>query len=150
MSKSKRKSGKRRATFYVALAKNGTPKGAFMNKHTALAAHKRHGEYDVFTCRVSNYQDNHELYCIAHTYWNERYNFEDDVIKVFVRRVDMVKYMKKIGLLKDGLLEDWRVFLYENKSESIEFDAVPDSYLRRKSLVFGTSLDEIRIIKVNK
>ena len=60
MSKSKRNSGKRRATFYIALDKNGTPKGAFMNKHTALAAHKRHGEYDVFTCRVSNYQDNHE------------------------------------------------------------------------------------------
>ena len=141
---------KRRITFYVALAEDGTPNGAFLSKKKALAAHERHGEFDVFTCRISNYKDNRELYCVAHTFWNEKYGFEDDAIKLFVKRIDLVKYLKKNGFLKNGMIEDHIVSLKEVESEYFEFDSVSDSYLRKRSLYFGTSPEEILIIKVKK
>ena len=149
-SKSMKMSKKRRATFYVALDEDGTPRGAFLSKEKALAAHELHGEFDVFTCRISNYQDNHELYCVAHTFWNDKYGFEDNAIRLFVRRIDLLKYLNKKGLLKDGLLESPTICLEGVESESFDFNEVPDSYLRRRSFLFGSSLNEILITRVKK
>ena len=72
----------------------------------------------------------------------------EQAVRLFARRIDLVKYLKMKGFLKDGLLEDPRVFMEENEKEDIVFDAVPDSYLRKRTLYFGSYPEEIKIVKV--